>query len=245
MSVNLIGLSPDAIPNCLLHSHEVWEIILNLDGFGTSQIGDVSYNFKPGTIICIPPNVPHSKSSDGKFKDIFMRVNDFPIRSNIEVFSFIDDEEKSFETLIHLAYRFFHKKEANYMLIVNALYDSMYQLLLSWITDRPKNDSVELFKNELILNFTNPDFQIATAMKNTAYCSDYFRRCFKKDTGVTPMAYLTDLRIEYSKNLLKQKGNLKMNISEISLLAGFYDAHYFSRVFKNKVGISPLTYMLE
>jgi len=52
----------------------------------------------------------------------------------------------------------------------------------------------------------------------------------------TPAAVLQDMRIEYSRQLLKQG---KMSIKEVAYLIGFNDPKYFSKVFKAKVGISP------
>jgi AraC-type DNA-binding domain-containing proteins len=245
MKVNLIGISPYAQKSCPLHSHDEWEIVLNLDGEGTTVIGDREYNFYPGTIICQPPNIPHSKSSDNKFKDIFIRVTDFIILNNNEIPIFVDDEEKSFETLMFLTLCTFHKKAANSANIVESLYETMQQMLLGWGNNKPKNETIELFKNELINNFMDPEFKMSDIMKKTSYCNDHLRRCFKKDTGATPITYLTNLRIEHAKKLLKQKSCIKMAISQISYLCGYYDPHYFSRVFKSKTGMTPQNYMIE
>ena len=244
MNINLIGISPHSLKNSSVNSHNEWEIVLNLEGEGTTVIGEHEYNFFPGTIICQPPNIPHCKTSQNTFKDIYIQVNDFINPTNETVPIFVDDEEKSFETLMFLALRIFHKKESNYISIINSLSHTMYQLLLGWNSSIQKDDNVELFKNELILNFTNPEFEISNAMKKTAYCIDHFRRCFKKNTGTTPISYLINLRVEYAKKLLKQKYDSKMSISQIAFLSGFYDATYFSRMFKSKVGITPQDYAM-
>lgn len=242
MKVVLVGISPYSIESFAAHSHDAWEIVLNFEGKGTSVIGGQELDFYPGTIICQPPNVPHSKISTHKFKDIFIQISDFINPKNEEIPVFVDDEEKSFETLMFLALRIFHKKESNYTSILNSLSETMYQMLLSWSGENLRNESVELFKNELIENFIDPEFKISDAMKKTAYCSDYFRRCFKRSTGITPVEYLTNLRIEYAKKLLQQNGSNRLTISKIAASSGFYDPHYFSRLFKNKVGVSPQKY---
>ena len=245
MQVSLIGgMSTPLIKTSPLHSHNEWEIVLNVEGEGTTIIGETEYSFYPGTIICLPPHVPHSKTSPNTFRDMFIRSSDFIRPTKDEIPIFTDDEEKSFETLLSIALRAFHKKDANYISVVNSLYEAMQQMLLSWSGLKPKNESIELFKNELINNFMNPEYEISHAMKKTAYCNDHFRRCFKKDTGTTPISYLINLRIEYAKKLLLQKSSMKMSISEISYLSGFYDPHYFSRLFRNKVGMTPQNYIL-
>ena len=243
MKINLIGVSPFRMNNAPLHSHEEWEIVLNLEGQGTALIGAREYNFFPGTIICLPPNIPHSKFSNSKFKDIFIRITDVLGFDDNEIYVFEDDEENSFKTLMFLALRIFHKKAANSNNIVESLYETMMQMLLGWSINKPKNEIVELFKNEIISNFMDPEFKISGVAKKTSYCCDHLRRCFIKDTGVTPTTYLTNLRIDYAKKLLNQKNGVKMAISQISYLCGYIDPHYFSRVFKSKTGITPQNYM--
>ncbi len=242
MKVDLVGISNPNSKNSPAHSHSGWEIVLNLEGEGTTDIENRSYPFDAGTIICIPPNTAHSKSSSSYFRDIYFQTSDFPLPNTESASLFCDDEEKSFEALLTLAFRTFHKKESNYIPLVDSLTETMHQLLLSWAGGGFRNESVELLKNELTNHFTNPELQIVDAMKKAAYSTDHLRRCFKKDTGTTPISYLMNLRIEYAKKLLCQKSNMKMSISEISYLSGFYDPQYFSRVFKKTVGKTPQQY---
>lgn len=245
MNVRWIGISPGLIKNCTYHSHDEWEIVLNLEGFGKSIISDKEYCFYPGTIMCLPPYTPHAKFSDDYFKDIFLHVDNFSLPNENEIFIFDDDEEKSIETLLLMALRIFHKKETGYISIVNSLNSSIHQLLLSWCGNKEKNESVELLKNELIKNFTNPEFRISDATKTMPYSIDHLRRCFKEDTGMSPMTYLINLRIEYARKLLRQKDIMGLNISEISCFSGFYDPHYFSRLFKKIVGKTPQNYAID
>lgn len=66
----------------------------------------------------------------------------------------------------------------------------------------------------------------------------YFRRMFKKYTGLSPNQYHLGLRIQISKEMILYSNK---NIKEIALELGFESIHYFSRIFKNKEGISPST----
>lgn len=69
--------------------------------------------------------------------------------------------------------------------------------------------------------------------------SSYFSRLFKKHAGMGFVEYLTNCRIEASKQLLLN-GNGKL--ADISQQVGFDDVSYFSKVFKKKTGISPSDY---
>jgi AraC-like DNA-binding protein len=60
-------------------------------------------------------------------------------------------------------------------------------------------------------------------------------RLFKKYYGQTPKQYLTDKRIEKSKECLKQG----MNITDTCFAIGFEAPSSFSTLFKNRTGLTP------
>lgn len=67
----------------------------------------------------------------------------------------------------------------------------------------------------------------------------YLCALFKQETGVTLKNYITDVRIEAAKRLLK-KGHAK--IYEICTAVGYQTSQYFSQVFFKKVGMYPAEY---
>jgi len=69
--------------------------------------------------------------------------------------------------------------------------------------------------------------------------SDYLTYCFRKELGMTPIAYLNRYRINQAKLLLAER---QMSITEVGMAVGFSDSGYFSRVFRKEVGVSPETY---
>jgi len=64
----------------------------------------------------------------------------------------------------------------------------------------------------------------------------HFRRVFKQSTGIPPQQYLLNLRINQAKQLMEGQD---MKLSEVARSVGFDDPYYFSRLFKQKTGISP------
>ena len=71
--------------------------------------------------------------------------------------------------------------------------------------------------------------------RNTAYVSDLF----KVETGITFTEYLTNIRIEAAKELMKDP---KVKMYEIGFMVGYEEPAYFSRVFRKMVGIPPTQY---
>lgn len=72
--------------------------------------------------------------------------------------------------------------------------------------------------------------------------SSYLSRIFKKETGMSFVEYLTSLRIEKAKTLLKDSD---LKIYEIAEKIGISNSNYFGILFKKKVGCSPLEYRGE
>jgi AraC-like DNA-binding protein len=68
-------------------------------------------------------------------------------------------------------------------------------------------------------------------------CSEgHFYRAFRREIGVSPMAFLQDLRTAEALKLLRFSD---LKIEEISRRVGYNDPLYFSRAFKKTTGQSP------
>ena len=64
-------------------------------------------------------------------------------------------------------------------------------------------------------------------------------RLFEKETGCTPLEYREQLRIRHACLLLSEP---ESTVSEIAALLGYESLYYFSRVFRQKMGLSPTVY---
>ncbi|MDU1892603.1 MAG: AraC family transcriptional regulator [Dysgonomonas sp.] len=71
------------------------------------------------------------------------------------------------------------------------------------------------------------------------YSTSYFYRLFFKNTGVPPMEYFNQLKIQRSCFYLL---NSTMKVNQISIRVGFDDPYYYSRLFKKVMGVSPARY---
>lgn len=64
-------------------------------------------------------------------------------------------------------------------------------------------------------------------------------RLFRAQFGIPPSAYILELRIERAKELLR---TTRHSVAEVGRLAGIRDPYYFSRVFRQRVGVAPLAF---
>lgn len=225
------------------HEHDVWEIVLNLSGSGMMQIGDYEYDFYPGTIICMPPNMPHSKVCETQYQDAYIQISAFAMAGGMEPLLFQDDAEGSFETLLLIANRVFYRKEHRYRPVLESLYEAMEQLLVSWHQQSQKDPLVERIENCIVNSFTDPEFSLTDMMGDSHYCVDHLRRLFKNKTGKTPQRYLSELRLNCAKKLMQKNDALHYSVVDIAMMSGFADSGYFARVFRRQTGYSPSEYI--
>ena len=65
------------------------------------------------------------------------------------------------------------------------------------------------------------------------------KKLFATHLGCGVMAYFLDCRIREAKKLIREQ---EKNFSEIALELGFASVHHFSRIFKQKTGMTPTEY---
>ncbi|BAH46571.1 probable transcriptional regulator [Brevibacillus brevis NBRC 100599] len=68
----------------------------------------------------------------------------------------------------------------------------------------------------------------------------YYTEVFKKKVGKSPIEYLTSCRMEHAKTLLRESNK---RLREVARLVGYADEFYFSRRFKQQVGVSPTVFV--
>lgn len=80
------------------------------------------------------------------------------------------------------------------------------------------------------------DIPIELLARIACMSRSYYIRCFRENTGATPLDYINDYRIKKAQELLISTDK---PISVISSLVGFNDPSYFTRQFKKLIGYLP------
>lgn len=69
--------------------------------------------------------------------------------------------------------------------------------------------------------------------------TDYMARIFKKEVGISISAYILQKRVEEARNLLVHSD---LPINTVSIYVGYSNFSYFTKMFKDNTGYSPLEY---
>ncbi len=105
---------------------------------------------------------------------------------------------------------------------------------------RQRTDSawriVEQAKNYLAEHYASSDTNVDALCAHLHLSPTYFSTLFKRETGKSFTAYVTDLRMERAAALLRDTDEKTYLIAEQT---GYQDPNYFSYVFKRHFGVTP------
>lgn len=107
----------------------------------------------------------------------------------------------------------------------------------------------ESFSNTVFLKLMNyinenykKDISLTSAGEALHMSTNYVSQLFKKETGITFIRYITQLRMEDAISLLT---TTQMSAVEIAMKIGFNDYFYFLKTFKKFTGKTPTQYREE
>jgi len=89
-------------------------------------------------------------------------------------------------------------------------------------------------------HFADPELSVAHLAEECRVSETYFRRLFQKKYGMSPLAYINRLKVQYALELLASR---YYTVSEVSDKCGFNNVYYFSNFIKSKTGRAPSAFM--
>ncbi len=101
------------------------------------------------------------------------------------------------------------------------------------------NDIINNAKEYIKQNFAKEDISLNLVASNVYISPSHLSTVFSQKTGQTFVKYLTDMRMNKAKELLKCTNK---RISEIGYSVGYRDPHYFSYLFKKTQNCMPKQY---
>ena len=88
-------------------------------------------------------------------------------------------------------------------------------------------------------NHYTEDIRISELATMENLSSSRYHVIFKQTTGIAPSEYIIALRIRHACELLS---TTNMSVGQVGALVGYDNQHFFSKIFKQKTGVSPLGY---
>lgn len=224
------------------HDHEHWELVYCTGGEGVFQFENgTSIHYQEGDAVAIPPQVRHSNVSIEGFTNIHVRMDDLTFSDRVP-FRVADDEDhhlkEAFSQVKYYYLADIHKRE----LVLAALGELIVSYLIVYRSNSEFSEPVEQIRNMIIRNYAEPEFALDEAIRAMPFHYDYLRKLFRKEVGITPLEYMTSLRMKKAEIMLGAMWSKDYSVAEIAQICGYEDALYFSRVFKKHFGCSPTTF---
>ena len=226
------------------HQHPCYEISYIHEGEGYMQTDAGNIPFTAGTIFVIPPKLNHMLFSDrGHIATSMLSRSEHltPIR---HITAARDNGIREAESIV----RIMSARGDSLSEYLQCLGKAFIMLVLELMDideiGYAHTDTVEQIIAKINKHFSDPEFKVKTALRESPYAEDYIRGIFKEQTGMTPNRMLTKTRLKHAENIILYS-TAERSIASIAHESGFDDLAYFSKVFKKEYGSSPLEYKKE
>lgn len=218
---------------------------------GPGQVWDIEYeisNYQPqGHVMVFHPDLIHGTSLGKTIKDF----NFFSYQMNEALHLSLKERQIILDCFSKIEFELQqtidkHSKKlisANIELFLNYC-DRFYDR--QFITrEKPNKGVLEKFE-DLITSYLSSGIASVNGLLSVTYCanelnlsSNYFGDLIKKETGVSAQEYIQNRIIDVAKERIL---DFDKSISQIAYDLGFKYPQHFTRLFKQKVGKSPVEY---
>jgi AraC-like DNA-binding protein len=224
-----------------------FQMVYITNGEGIFGTGDKTYRVLPGTLLLVLPGIKHyyrpvfaygwDEYWVGFKGEYFSRLAEEGILSRDHVFFEIGLHDH----LLFLFDQIFDEVKNQRPLYQLKACSGVLTLMAEVLSFERRKDQpnyyqkiVEKAKYLMASNIYNV-MNLSNISEQLGISASRFNEIFKTYTAMTPYQYYIHIKIHKAESLLEQD----IPIKEVAYRLGFEDQYYFSRLFKNKAGISP------
>ena len=241
----ILELSTSSTQNRIINSDDVKENDDFLTGFNESDplVDRLKYASKSDISLIIEESMTLINNNPGQFKvfasylliDLIMSVSKLIENlggnikeTNPEILqrSFIDNAVQN---------------EDKFVSILENVLNIALEYRDSKMTGR-YGDIILKAKEYINKNYADQNTTLTTVAEVVCLSPNHFSTIFSQECKTTFIEYLTNVRIENAKKLIK---TTDMKGYDIAYECGFSDPHYFSYIFKKNTGLTPREYKLQ
>lgn len=221
------------------HEHPCYEIVYYKKGRGTTVIGGKKYHFEDDTFTIIEPGLMHSEVGSGPVDLIyvgFMINNDF-VRLPTGLYS-----GKDIDILADMlqAQQEMDERKSFYDRMLNNITERIVVKIKRKLS-QSANHTDDVFERAegYIKQNCMKNIRVTELAKLFGYNYDYFRNAFKEKYGISIKTYISNQRLIYAEDLLR---NSDWSIKKIAASSGYNSSSHFGLEFKKAVGMTPKEY---
>jgi AraC-like DNA-binding protein len=228
-------------------------LIYCVDGKGWLNLGGKDISIERDQYIIIPASMPHKYGSDEEhpwsiywmhFKGTLSAEATSLLTAKGSTFyksvPYSEERIKLFDNIYHTLEKGYSDTNLQYigMCLWHFLSSFSYPELFQTSGINRQEDVIDrsiAFMRENL----NSQFSLKQLAGQALISTSHYSALFKKKTGYPPLEYFNHIKIQKACQYLEFTGN---NVKEVSYKLGFSDPYYFSRLFSNIMGLSPMEF---
>ena len=224
------------------HTLNYNELIFHFSGHATVFFDDLVLETKPNTIRFLPQGENNRydliRHERGECIDVFFRA-DRPLSSQAFIMN-VAQSEKLGALFKKLFSTWVSKKEGYYFESVSLLYRIFAEMQKD--TAKPSRHKLKIAPamDMIHSDFLKREFSLSELAAMCGMGESYFQKLFKEIHGISPKKYIIQLKINHACDLLRLE---RYTVTQIAELCNFSDVYFFSRQFKEYMGITPTQFV--
>lgn len=220
------------------HELEYHELIFNFSGHSTIHFNGRSLQSHPGTLRFLPKGANHQyivqRTEPGDCIDIFFSANHPPASDAFVLYLNTNTQ------VGHLFRRLFHtwirKDEGYYHECLSLLYRILAELEKQNYIPEKQYLTIKPALEYIDVHFLDSKIPVEFLAELCGISPSYLKKLFLKKFGLPPVRYIIQMKINYACDLLRSG---RYDITQTAAMCGYKDIYYFSRQFKEYVGVAP------
>ncbi len=156
--------------------------------------------------------------------------------------SFRPEKPERFRELFLSMCEAWENKKPGYILHVTSLFYRVLEEIVKQNAREGRSPEFEKIREAVFYmntHYTDSTLTVKRLCELAGVSDTYFRRLFYREFGMTPVKYLTELRVAYAAELLESG---YYSVRQVALECGFSDPKYFGTVFCRHMGKNPSDY---
>ena len=246
--------------------HDFWEISYVEKGTSNTVLDDCLLKYSEGDCIIFAPNSVHSGSKDYKINESVI-LNNVCFDGDLELLreysnkpiSLNGAQRKKILEIVSAGAKHFERKDGVSGMVLKPgtnefelkkLKNELELFLLGIVEFKKTSDAtMKNTKNHVDQSFSRLNKYLTENLDKSISISDMadalsvsestLKSICKLGADMSPTSYFIYLKMKLAKELIEKSS---LNFTEISESLGFSSVHYFSKLFKEKIGMTPTEY---
>ncbi|GMA63838.1 AraC family transcriptional regulator [Alicyclobacillus fastidiosus] len=228
------------------HHHDDYEVSAVFHGTGMFQCQGTTIPLSPGSLVLIPPNVPHRYWATAPIRFGIIQAGPLSQRLVDEFYRLTKRHESNVLRLSRHDIALYESMFQNWLYVASrvnrnnqAMLETWLQLFFVFLADQSKSQDVPITMEdaaEYIRSHLSEELRMADLATRLGMAESTFRRLFKTYYQMSPKQYQQKCRLEEAKWLLR---STKESMSQIAETIGFASLHSFSAWFQRVENAAP------